>query len=462
MLHDKQSRKQLTGTNAGKARQLIGGHQQSICTSGNILSQLRTRDENKSLVRHQKTGPMSSKAHQQSISLPQSSKTSKVNAGFAKDLLDSEKEKFGDRCPTGFKKLKLLGKGGIALVWLMQVTGDRLGSQLCEREVALKQFPKTKSNPFDSTAVNEIEIGNLMFPMQVKDGCEGDNDDEFERGFALDAEAYPGIKNISKLLDVIDEKQDLWLVYEVGADCLSRHLHEVKGESFKGERIYNITHQHFYNSLMHNKQILVTLIQKVAQTLEVFSQLGIVHSDIKPDNILVKLNGDASDIESVKFIDFGSAFTHDKFSNISGTTPEYLPPEILTYLDKRSTKPDLAGRVQRSQQPWSFDVWSFGIILLEIVTGFPIWMSLKCRLKTSSGKNIVGTGLFGVQGREGKKILLKQQQVLKNIRTTLRKYDCYGLEENEALLDLLERMLETSPQKRISPVEILQHPFVNE
>lgn len=33
----------------------------------------------------------------------------------------SEKEKFGDRSPFGFKKLGLLGKGGIALVWLAEI-----------------------------------------------------------------------------------------------------------------------------------------------------------------------------------------------------------------------------------------------------------------------------------------------------------------------------------------------------
>jgi hypothetical protein len=36
-------------------------------------------------------------------------------------LLQSEKEKYGDRCPNGYKKLSLLGKGGIALVWLAEV-----------------------------------------------------------------------------------------------------------------------------------------------------------------------------------------------------------------------------------------------------------------------------------------------------------------------------------------------------
>lgn len=33
-------------------------------------------------------------------------------------MLDAERAQYGDRCPKGFSKLKLLGKGGIAVVWL--------------------------------------------------------------------------------------------------------------------------------------------------------------------------------------------------------------------------------------------------------------------------------------------------------------------------------------------------------
>lgn len=28
---------------------------------------------------------------------------------------------------------------------------------------------------------------------------------------------------------------------------------------------------------------------------------------------------------------------------------------------------------------WSVDVWSLGAIILEILTGVPLWMSLKCK-----------------------------------------------------------------------------------
>jgi dual specificity tyrosine-phosphorylation-regulated kinase 2/3/4 len=55
-----------------------------------------------------------------------------------------------------------------------------------------------------------------------------------------------------------------------------------------------------------------------------------------------------------------------------------------------------------------FDVWSLGSILVEIMSGFPLWLSLKSRILTSEGRSIVNYGLFGVAGRDNQKILVKQ------------------------------------------------------
>lgn len=61
---------------------------------------------------------------------------------------------------------------------------------------------------------------------------------------------YPGIKFIAKLLDEIDDSKDFWLVYEVGSSSLNKHLFEVKGEFYKGERIYLVNHSApFYQQL---------------------------------------------------------------------------------------------------------------------------------------------------------------------------------------------------------------------
>ena len=53
-------------------------------------------------------------------------------------LLDSEKAQYGDRCPKNFEKMRLLGKGGCAIVWLAKDLSDG-------KHVALKQFPKPKT-----------------------------------------------------------------------------------------------------------------------------------------------------------------------------------------------------------------------------------------------------------------------------------------------------------------------------
>jgi dual specificity tyrosine-phosphorylation-regulated kinase 2/3/4 len=60
-------------------------------------------------------------------------------------------------------------------------------------------------------------------------------------------------------------------------------------------------------------------------------------------------------------------------------------------------------------------MWSLGVILLEILTGIPIWMSLKCRTSTLTNKSQITPGIFAVQGRSGPKILAKQDLVFRNL-----------------------------------------------
>lgn len=85
--------------------------------------------------------------------------------------MEAERDKFGDRCPVGFKKMGLLGKGGAAIVWLAEVTNSKKYPGLTM--VALKQFPKTRGKIIDSSAKTEIDMGNILFPYQLKDGCDG-------------------------------------------------------------------------------------------------------------------------------------------------------------------------------------------------------------------------------------------------------------------------------------------------
>lgn len=52
------------------------------------------------------------------------------------DLLTKEElAKFGNRAPSGFKKLGILGKGSATVIWLAE-------NKMTGENVALKQFPK--------------------------------------------------------------------------------------------------------------------------------------------------------------------------------------------------------------------------------------------------------------------------------------------------------------------------------
>jgi len=49
--------------------------------------------------------------------------------------------------------------------------------------------------------------------------------------------------------------------------------------------------------------------------------------------------------------------------------------------------------------------------MLELLSGFPLWLSLKARVKSLDGRSIVNYGIFGVSGRDNGKILQKQNQL---------------------------------------------------
>ena len=68
---------------------------------------------------------------------------------------------------------------------------------------------------------------------------------------------------------------------------------------------------------------------EVARALELLSENNIVHSDLKTENILVKLkpeeeieeNSKESHIEETKLIDYGSSFVFNNLRQFSMATP---------------------------------------------------------------------------------------------------------------------------------------------
>ena len=109
--------------------------------------------------------------------------------------------------------LEAIRRGGCALVWL----GKKEES---EEPIALKQFAKGngyKSRADIESCQAEIEIGQLLFNgkgVPVDDG-----------------RMFPGVNNIARFIDSSQDSKDLWLMYEVGGQSLTKLLFDVKGLS---------------------------------------------------------------------------------------------------------------------------------------------------------------------------------------------------------------------------------------
>ena len=90
------------------------------------------------------------------------------------------------------------------------------------------------------------------------------------------------------LIDSVEDRKDLWLIYEL---CEGRTLNEllfdVKGEFYKGERLYKVHHGSFYHDVRRNLNLLRDFLSRMCDALSLFAKLGSVHADLKPDNIII-------------------------------------------------------------------------------------------------------------------------------------------------------------------------------
>ena len=89
---------------------------------------------------------------------------------------------------------------------------------------------------------------------------------------------------------------------------MNEAMFDVKGEFYKGERIYLVHHSNFYHSLRNNLTLMADFIRRMTQVLELFYHAGVVHADLKPDKILIDFDEETHKIKELKVIDLGSSF----------------------------------------------------------------------------------------------------------------------------------------------------------
>ncbi len=100
--------------------------------------------------------------------------------------------------------------------------------------------------------------------------------------------------------------------------------------------------------------IAVAVVREILAALGALHRKGIVHGDIKPANVMLKMTGHA------KLIDMGSAFYLDSPPQERDCTPIYAPPEVL---ENYAVTP-------RS------DLASVGYVLIELLSGVNVFAGL--------------------------------------------------------------------------------------
>ena len=351
-------------------------------------------------------------------------------------LTKDEQVIYGDRTMKGYSKIKLLGKGGYGVVWACKKNLDENMQIYAVKQTSKKNVASHLKEDILQISKNEINVLKKL------------NEDECDL--------------IPKIYETYEDSSDIWFSFEKGGISLSSLSFNIKGIFEKGERIYQIQKGEFLIMLFKNLSQFKFFVKKIIEGIDYINKKGIIHSDIKPENILVQFNINNEpeknlEINSVKIVDYGSAFYLENKSPLITNTPEYLCPEIMT------NNKDFIKEINNGNYINSIDIWSFGISLLELCLCCPIWMSYKTK-NVINGKINYSMGYFGCKGRDENKIYQKQIDLSKNLNKILKNSLIYMFDEKNKnnYVDLLGKMLCFDYTKRITTQEALNHPFFSE
>lgn len=156
------------------------------------------------------------------------------------------------------------------------------------------------------------------------------------------------------------------------------------------------------------------VLKQILQAISYCHQMDIAHRDLKPENILI----DVADRGSIKVIDFGTSHHFDKAAKEMKQaygTPYYIAPEVL-----------------RGSYNEKCDLWSIGVILYIMLCGVPPF--------NGTDRQIIERVKVGSWEFKG--------EVWTSISPEAK--------------DLVSRLMQTDVKKRLTAVEALQHPWLQQ
>jgi dual specificity tyrosine-phosphorylation-regulated kinase 2/3/4 len=231
-----------------------------------------------------------------------------------------------------------------------------------------------------------------------------------------------GCSCVARMLDTFDFRGHICAVFEV----LGQNLYEyVRRSGFRSLPVLDV------------RRVGREVLEAVAFT----HANGIVHCDLKPENVLIVPN---SAPLSVRVIDYGSAcrIGQPHFSYIQSRF--YRAPEVILGI------------------PYGppMDVWSFGCLIAELVAGQPLFpgeteaeaLRLQMELLGTPPKEVIAGAARREKFFDAGGCPIEPPANRRTLGSTTRTSD-------PELLELLLRCLEWDQERRITAEEALRHPF---
>lgn len=229
------------------------------------------------------------------------------------------------------------------------------------------------------------------------------------------------VKAFSKSAVMADPLEVKCLQYEVKMMRLASHERVMRLEElYEGENFFYCVLELFRGPDLLQALVkkgpqpeakALTIAQQILQGLSYLHSQGVIHRDVKPENILFRGTGESPDIG---LVDLGFATLERDYRKlfVRCGTPGYVAPEILA----------------DQSYDCKADVFSAGVILYMIISG--------------------GTPFHGSSYRD---------IVRKNLECRVS-FEFPGLRVSNEAVGLLRGMLERDPQKRLSSQAALMHP----
>ncbi|KAM4553557.1 homeodomain-interacting protein kinase 2 isoform 2-T2 [Fundulus diaphanus] len=252
--------------------------------------------------------------------------------------------------------------------------------------------------------------------------------------------------------------------------------------------VFEMLEQNLYDFLKQNKfsplplKYIRPVLQQVATALMKLKSLGLIHADLKPENIM--LVDPSRQPYRVKVIDFGSA------SHVSKAV-------CSTYLQSRYYRaPEIILGLPFCE---AIDMWSLGCVIAELFLGWPLYPGaseydqiryisqtqglpaeylLSAGTKTTRFFNRDPDSTYplwrlktpedheaetGIKSKEARKYIFNclDDMAQVNMTSDLEGSDMLAEKaDRREFIDLLTKMLTIDADKRITPIETLNHPFV--